>query len=174
MQSLRGLVFGDIEFVKFDSNHRVGAGNPDPNAAPNATTYNWNAVNKDRSWQVGVGLDWLPLSRFTIKTSAIYAETRGTADFMVQPGGAVGPFPAITNFDNTRRTSFNLRGIYDYSKEWQLSAGYSFERYRYSDIGYDSTAYVTSAANTAGSTTGQYAFQPYTANIWYGTAKYRF
>jgi len=33
---------------------------------------------------------------------------------------------------------------------------------------------VTSAANNAGSTTGQYAFQPYTANIWYGVAKYRF
>ena len=176
-RSLRGLVFGDIEFVKFDSNHRndsTATGNPNPDAAPTATTYNWNAVNKDRSWQVGVGLDWLPVSHFTIKTSAIYAETRGRADFMVQPGGAVGPFPAITNFDNTRRTSFNLRGIYDYSKEWQFTAGYSFERYRYSDIGYDNTKYVTSAANTAGSTTGQFAFQPYTANIVYGTARYRF
>lgn len=172
--SLRGLVFGDIELVKFDSNHRVGSGNPNPGAAPTATTYNWNAVNKDRSWQVGVGLDWLPVSRFTIKASAIYAETRGTVDFMIQPGGAAGPFPAITNFDNTRRISFNLRGIWDYSREWQLSAGYSYERYRYSDIGYDNTLYVTSAANTAGSTTGQFAFQPYSANIVYGTAKYRF
>jgi MtrB/PioB family decaheme-associated outer membrane protein len=174
MDSLRVLAFGDIEYVKFDSNHRVGAGNPNPETPPTATTYNWNATNKDRAWQVGLGADWLPLAHFTVKTSAIYAETRGTTDFMVQPGGAAGPFPAITNFDNTRRTSFNLKGIYDYSKEWQFTAGYSFERYRYSDIGYDGTRYVTSAANTAGSTTGQYAFQPYTANIWYGVAKYRF
>jgi MtrB/PioB family decaheme-associated outer membrane protein len=172
--SFRVLVFGDIEFVKFDSNHRVGTGAADPNTAPTATTYNWNAINKDRSWQVGIGTDWVLRSHLTVKSSFIYAETRGTADFMVQPGGSGALFPAITNFDNTRRTTFTLRGIYEYSKEWEFTAGYAWERYRYSDIGYDNTAYVTSAAATAGSTTGQFAFQPYTANIVYGLAKYRF
>jgi MtrB/PioB family decaheme-associated outer membrane protein len=172
--SFRVLTFGDIEFVKFDSNHRVGTGNPNPSTAPNATTYNWQATNKDRSWQVGLGLDWLPVSRFTVKASAIYAETRGTTDFMVQPGGAAGPFRAITNFDNTRRTSFVLRGIYELSKTWELTGGYSYERYRYSDIGYDNTKYVAGAGTSASYVTGQYSFQPYSASIVWGVAKYRF
>ena len=176
-KSLRGLVFGDVEYVKFDSNHRVGSGNADPSTPATPTTYNWNATNKDRSWQVGIGLDWVPVSKLTVKSSAIYAETRGTADFSLQAGTGIAAYPApISNFDNTRRTSFNLRAIYEYTKEWELSAGYAFERYRYSDIGYDGTRYVVPAANLnqTSYTTGQYAFQPYTANIIYGTAKYRF
>lgn len=173
--SLRGMVFGDIEFVQYDATHRVGTGNPDPSTPPTTTTYNWDSIVKDKFWQVGAGLDWVPLARFKVKSSVIYAETKGTADFMVQPGGAVGPFRAIDNFHNTRLTSFNVRGIYDVSKAWELTAGYSYESWRFSDITYDNTKYVTTPVTTSSSyVTGRYSFQPYTANIVYATAKFRF
>jgi len=174
-QSLRGIVYGDVEWVRYDATHRVGTGNPDPITPPTTTTYNWDSQVKDRSWQVGAGLDWVPVSRLKVKSSALYGETRGTADFMVQPGGDPTPHPAITNFHNTRFTSFTVRGIYEVTKEWEFTAGYAFERYRYSDIGYDNTKYVTTPVTTSSSyVTGQYSFQPYTANIVFGVAKYKF
>ena len=173
-RSFRVMLFGDIERVKFDSAHRVGTGNPDPATPPTTSTYNWTARNEDKSWQLGVGFDWVPLSRLTLKGSLTRLETEGSADFSVQPGGAPGPFLPITNFDNTERTALNLRAVYDLTKQVELTAGYAHEKYSYSDIGYDNTLYVTSATNTAGLVTGQFSFQPYTVDIVYGIAKYRF
>jgi hypothetical protein len=127
-----------------------------------------------------VGADWVPVTRFKVKSSLMYAETNGRADFMVQQGGATFnttsglPFNSITNFDNTRRFSFTLRGIYEATKQIELTGGYSYESYRYSDIGYDNTRYVGGAGTSAFYTTGQYAFQPYSANIVYGLVKYKF
>ncbi len=170
----RVLVFGDIEFSEYNSFHRVGQGNPDPATAPTTSTYNWSARNKDKSWQLGLGADWVPAARLKLNASLIWAKTEGTADFTVQPGGSTTVFRPITNFDNTERTSFNLKGVYNYSKNWEFTGGYAYEKYRYSDIGYDDTRYVTSTTNTAGSVTGQYSFQPYSANIFYLVGKYKF
>ena len=175
-KKFRVILFGDIEFVQFDSLHRVGTGNPDPATPPNLATYNWGATNKDRAWQVGLGTEWLPMDRLTLKGSLVWARTRGTTDFSVQPGGAVGPFLPIKNFDNTRRTSLNFRAIYNYSRHWEFTGGYAYEKYRYSDIGYDNTRYVVTAvpATQNAYVTGQFSFQPYTANIFYAVAKYKF
>ena len=172
--ALRVFAFGDVEWVQYDSNHRVGTGSPDPATPPNPTTYNWSAENKDHSWQVGLGADWAPRSRLKVKSSLLYTETEGRAEFSVQPGGAANAFVPITNFDNTKRIAFNLRGIYDWSRTLELTTGYSYERYRYSDIGYDNTRYVAGTGTTASYVTGQYSFQPYTANIVYAMAKVKF
>ena len=175
-KSFRVLLFGDIELVQFDSFHRVGTGNPNPATPPTATTYNWSARNRDRAWQWGLGTEWLPVERLTLKGSLIWARTKGTTDFSVQPGGAVGPFLPIPNFDNTRRTSLNLRAVYNYSRQWEFTGGYAYEKYRYSDIGYDNTRYVVPGGTAAQNAyvTGQFSFQPYTANIFYAVAKYKF
>lgn len=172
--ALRIFGFGDIEWVQYDSNHRVGTGSPDPATPPTPTTYNWSAENKDHSWQVGVGADWAPRSRLKVKSSLLYTETEGRAEFTAQPGGSTNPFAPITNFDNTKRIAFNLRGIYDWSRTLELTTGYSYERYRHSDIGYDNTRYVAGTGTTASYVTGQYSFQPYTANIVYAMAKVKF
>lgn len=172
--AFRVLVFGDVEYTQFDSDHRVGTGNPDPSTPPTLTTYNWTAENEDKAWQVGLGIDWVPMARLTLKTSFIHAKTTGGTEFTVQAGGAPGPFLPITNSDNTKRTSFNLKAIYNYSRNWDFAGGYAYEKYSYSDIGYDNTRYVTSATATAGLVTGQFSFQPYKANIVYATAKYKF
>ena len=116
-KSFRVMLFGDIEFLEYNSTHRVGGttlANSDPNAAPNntapgapfSTIYTWNAKNKDKSWQVGLGADWLPTERFTIKSSLIYAETNGTVDFAALGGADIAPpgLLPIKNFDNTKRT----------------------------------------------------------------------
>ena len=169
-------LFGDVEYVKFDSRHRVGTGNPDPATPPNATTYNWTSKNEDDSWQVGIGFDWAVMTRLMLKASLIYAETDGHTDFTVQAGGDPTPRPAIEASDDTTRVAFNLRGIYELSRAWQLTAGYAYEKYRFSDIAYDGTRYVVGAlaSNTSSIVTGQFSFQNYEAHIAYLVGKYRF
>lgn len=173
--AFRVLVFGDVELTKYESFHRVGTGptSGDPFAAPTPTTYNWGANSQDRAWQIGLGADWKARERLTFKASLIYAKTEGTVDFSPEIGGG-GPFASISNIDNTNRTSANLKAIYAYDRNWDFTGGYSYEKYSYSDIGYDNTRYQTSAAANAGVVTGQFSFQPYTANIFYATAKYKF
>lgn len=181
---LRVFAFADIEFLEYNSRHRVGGttlANSDPNAPPSggppSTIYTWTAKNQDKAWQVGLGTDWLPSERLSVKSSLIYAETNGRAEFAAQPGTVLNPnfFYPIGNFDNTRRLSLNVKGNYKLDKNWSLTGGYAFERYRYSDIGYDGTRYVVPPLGAGASyTTGQYAFQPYTANIFYMMANYKF
>ena len=168
--AVRVLVFGDVEVTQFDSFHRVGTGNPDPSTPPVAGTYNWTATNKDRAWQLGLGVDWKPLARLTFKGSLIVAKTEGSADFAAEIGS---PLP-IRNFDNTKRTAANVKAVYEFDRQWEFTGGYAYEKYEYDDIGYTGTRYVTSATATAGLVTGQFSFQPYDASIVYATAKYKF
>jgi MtrB/PioB family decaheme-associated outer membrane protein len=178
-------VFGDVEYVKFDSKHRVGTGSPDPASGSNATTYNWSAKNEDNSWLVGIGADWAVMTRLTLKASLLYAETDGSTDFSIEPGGPTNVGVPINNVDDTKRTAFNLKAVYELARQWQLTAGYAYEKYRYSDIGYDNTRYVAgpaaapfapgALANTSSAiVTGQFSFQDYEAHIAYLVAKYRF
>jgi hypothetical protein len=108
----------------------------------------------------------------------IYAETDGHTDFTVAPGGPTTPFRPIEASDDTTRVSFNLRGIYQLDRQWELTAGYAYEKYRFSDIAYDNTGYVAPVGALASATssivTGQFSFQNYEAHIAYLMAKYRF
>jgi MtrB/PioB family decaheme-associated outer membrane protein len=202
-KSFRVMVFGDLEFTEYNSTHRVGScganpaeppqsGSPPacsplpaatPPAPPVHSSYTWGAKNKDRSWQVGVGADWLPQDRLKLSGSFIWAKTEGTTDFVAQPGTVLpAPFLPIPNFDNTIRTSFNLKGTYKFSRQWEVTAGFAHERYKYSDIGYTGTAYTVGTASTScvpltvctAYTTGQYAFQPYRVNVYYLIGTFRF
>jgi MtrB/PioB family decaheme-associated outer membrane protein len=170
----RVMLFGDVEYVKFDSAHRVGTGNPDPATPPNTGTYNWTSRNKDNAWQVGLGADWAATARLILKASLTYSETDGNTDFSVQPGGDPTPRPAIAASDDTTRVTFNLRAVYELTRAWQLTAGYAYEKYRFSDIAYDGTTYIAGTGNQSGIVTGQFSFQNYTANILYLITKYRF
>jgi hypothetical protein len=57
-----------------------------------------------------------------------------------------------------------------------MTAGYAYERYKYSDIGYTGTVYVAGASSptSVAYTTGQYAFQPYRVNLFYLVGTFRF
>jgi Protein of unknown function (DUF3374). len=171
-KALRVMVFGDFEWAEYDSFHRVGTGNPDPATAPTVTTYNWSSNVRDKSWQVGIGADWVAMERLTVKSSLSHLQTNGYADFNRQ---AVGPVVPINNYDNTRRTAFNLKGIYRVDKAWSMTAGYAWEKYRFDDIGYQGFRYVVPPIGTQASyLTGMSAFQNYNANIVYLVATYKF
>jgi hypothetical protein len=180
-QSLRVTVFGDIEFIDYDSLHRnIGAGacpvtSPncfDPNSPPTSTAYNWSAENKDTNWAVGAGVDWKPMERLTVKSSVIWSRTDGSADIVSQNNFG-NPLP-ISAYDTTSKVSFNIKGIYRYTRNWELTGGYAYEQFRYNDLEYNDYQYVIPAGASTSYLSGAYAFPNYNTNIFYAVVNYRF
>jgi hypothetical protein len=184
----RVTLFGDIEFIEYDSYHRnINGGNCgapvsqpncfNPNTSPVPNAYNWDATNKDTNWALGLGADWRVLERLTIKGSAIWSRTQGSADIVSQNNFG-NPFP-IRSYDTTSKVTLNLKGVYQYNQNWEFTGGYAYETYTYSDDQYNGYQYVIPAgtAPTFSGTSylsGYYAFQNYSANILYALAKYKF
>lgn len=188
---IRATAFYDVEWIRYDSFHRnIGTGSCpttssgvtitncfDPNTPPNSTAYNWSAQNKDRNWLVGIGVDWPALSNLLVKASYLYVKTDGKADVAAQNNFG-SPLP-ITAYDDTKTQSFNLKAIWDINKRWQLTAGYAYEKYEYSDDqynGYQNTVPFPGVSNNTSQSylNGFNAFTPYKANIYYMLATYRF
>ena len=193
----RVLGFVDVEFVKYDSVHRnistVSSGTTGINAPPsgfcqttfpncydpintsaNSSNYNWAATNKDRSYALGIGADWALTERVKLHGSAIWQRTEGTVDFQVQPGGNTTNEVDIGNFDNVHRLILNLRGSFAATKNWSVTGGYSFDRYRYDDIAFNGYQYTIGTGPSASYLSGWNAFTNYTAHIFYVIGTYRF
>ncbi len=178
----RFTIFGDNEEIKYDSTHRkiddsAKPGAYDPNSAPNTSNYNWDGKIKDRNWAVGAAFDWQATERLVLKASAIYYKTDGDVDLSLQegtPSSVVRPLP-VSAWDDTKRKSFNLKGVYAFSKAWTFTGGWAYERYEYSDSqmnGYQYT--VPGSSNQNSYLNGTYAQPQYTANILYFLVNYRF
>ena len=179
----RFTVFGDAEDIRYDSQHRIVAfgstavGTYDPFAPPTATNYNWTGQIKDRNWAFGVALDWPCTDKLTVKASAIYYKTDGSVDLALQegvPASVVRPLP-VDGWDDSRRTSFTVKGVYAYSKSWTITGGYAYEKYEYRDAQYDGYRNTIPAATQQNSyLSGVYANPQYKANIIYAMVTYRF
>ena len=204
INKLRFTAFGDWENIKYDSFHRqIGSGGCtsgtppvtfpncfDPGTPPTTLAWNWSAKNKDRNWVVGAGLDWRAMERLLIKGSLLYYETDGSADILSQCAGCASsvfgsgsgflgnPLP-IHAYDDTKRTSVNLKGIWSYDRNWDFTLGYAYERWRYSDAGYNGYQYTIPFPGVSNNTGQSYlngynAFTNYNANIFYLLATYHF
>lgn len=188
---LRITGFGDWEHIKYDSDHRqIGSGSCttgtppvtfpncfDPSTPPSTLAFNWSARNKDENWVIGAGVDWPAMERLMVKGSVLYYHTDGSADISSQNNFG-NPLP-IRAYDDSKRTSVNLKGIWSYDRNWDFTLGYAYERWRYNDAGYDGYQYtipfpgVTTNASQS-YLNGFYAFTNYTANIVYVLATYHF
>jgi len=184
---LRLTAFGDVEHITYDSNHRQVGVSPctaasglncfDPSQPPNASAFNWSAGNKDRNWVIGIGADWPAMERLMVKASVLYYRTDGSADISSQNNFGT-PLP-ISAYDDTKHTSANLKGIYSYDKNWSFTLGYAYERWRYSDAGYNGYQYTIPFPAVTNNTSQSYlngylAFNNYNANIVYLFATYKF
>jgi len=179
--------FGDYERISYDSNHRnVGVGSCDsktgpncfdPSAPPSSSSFNWSGNNRDHNWVLGIGFDWPATEKWKFKGSILYYETDGSADIASQNNFG-NPLP-ITAYDDSKRTSLNLKAIYAYDKNWSFTAGYAYEKWRYNDAAHDGYQYTVPfpgvTTNTAQSyLNGYLAFTNYNANIFYLLATYKF
>jgi len=190
-RSFRVLAFTDFEWVKYNSTHRnisqlTAAGGVTATSVYDPTTpaqcngancnYNWDATNRDRSFALGVGADWLPIERLKLNGSVTYTWSHGTADFAVQPTpNPINP-PAVPigNFDNMRKMTLNIKGTYAIDKPLDLAAGWAYEKYKFSDIATDGYQYTIGTGTGTSYLSGAYAFTNYTTNIFYLTATYKF
>lgn len=198
MNAFRVMAFADVEFIQYDSYHRnistVSSGTGvapnnsqsgncqttfpncyDPNTPANNSNYNWAATNKDRNWAVGLGADWAATQRLKLHSSLLWQMTHGTVDFAVQSGATPAtPAVPIGNYDDTRKLSFNLKGTYAYSKAWEFTGGYAFEKFHFNDISYAGYQYTIGAGATASYLSGAYAFPDYIVNAVYVVGTYKF
>lgn len=179
--SVRFTVFADSERVTYDSRHRVGFGTAvgtyDPFAPPTGSTYNWEGTVKDRNTAYGIAMDIPVMPKLAIKASAIYYKGDGSVDLALQegvPASVTRPVP-IAFFDDSERTSINVKAVYAFNKSWTITAGYAYEKFEYQDEQYMAYRYTIPANNRADSyLNGYYANPQYEANIIYALVSYRF
>jgi hypothetical protein len=182
----QATLFGDIEYINYDSFHRtVSSGSPcslaapncfDPRTAPNATAYNWSSQLRDRNWTIELGAEWPLTPKLKLKGSAIFQETKGGVDFQSETLGSGVPaallFP-INAYDNTRRKSVNPHMAYMFRK-MELSAGYAFEKYKFTDDQFIGYQYMVGTGTSTSYLSGIYAYPAYSAHIAYGSMRYLF
>lgn len=178
--------FGDYEIVQYDAIYRyIGAGtctavlNCDPSAPPalvgTAAAYTWGDKIKDKNYMVGVGADWPVMERLTLKGSYIWSKTSGAVDFSALAPSTYPNYPTnITAYDNTRRQSLNLRGVYKADKHWEFTGGYAYERFRYDDDQSDNYTYTIGSGPGTSYLSGAYFNPNYTAHVFYVMGKYKF
>jgi len=206
MPTLRFNGFASWEEFKYPSNHRyIGtiAGGPtppsgfcttanpncfDPNAppfqaSPGSTTasYNWSSATKDQTWMVGLGGDWQAMDALLISASYLYVKNKGNATFGIQDGIVLNnpPVLPIDNFDNSTQQYFNLKGTWNYNKNWSFSGGYSYAKYNHDDIATNGYQYTLPFPGVVTNTSLSYlnGYDAYTdghSNLFYAFVTYRF
>lgn len=185
-EKYRLTLFGDVEFIRYDSYHRtINAGacpatSPDcfdPRAEPTATAFNWSGRLKDTNWAVELAADW-PLSpRLAFKLSAIVQESSGNVDFQAQTledGTPAAPLFPIGAYDDIKRRSIHPRAVYAFAPEAELTLGYAFEKFDYDDTQFDGYSYTIGSGTTASYLSGIYAFPGYRAHVAFATMRVRF
>ena len=179
---MRFTVFGDVERVEYNSRHRVVGNSSTPGAYDPATpatadNYNWEGKNKDKNWAAGIAFEAAVMPKLALKASAIYYKTDGSVDFAAQRDVTSPSYPQpIGQYDDSKRTSLNVKGVYTVDKNWTVTLGYAYEKYEYSDAQFDGYRLVIPNSNAAQNSyfNGYYANPDYKANIFYGWVTYRF
>jgi hypothetical protein len=179
--SARFTAFVDQERVEYNSKHRVvgtatAPGAYDPATPDTASNYNWSGTSKDKNYAFGVTVDVPATDKLMIKASVVHYKTDGSVDFSAPPVIAAATYPQpIAQFDDSKRVSFNVKGVYALSKQWSVTGGYAYEKYTYKDAQYDGYRYVITAATRQDSYLYGYLANPnYSNQIVYAMATYKF
>jgi MtrB/PioB family decaheme-associated outer membrane protein len=169
--TLRVTGFFDYEKVRYDSNHWVGSITTFPNAAP-PSAYPWSANVRDKNYLFGVAADWQALPRLKVSGSFIWQQTDGTVDF--ESFNNLGNPQPITNFENVKKRTLNVKGTYGVTKAVDVTLGAAYERYNVDDIQYNNYLNAVRTGTNQNYYTGAYAFTSYRASIVYVRVTYRF
>ena len=127
----------------------------------------------------GVGADWQAMDTLMLTGSYLYVKNEGNATFGVQNNLAITPAALpINNFDNSKQQYINLKGVWNYNRNWSFTGGYSYMKYSHDDIATDGYQYVlpivsqwAPAARHPGEPEQQYAELPQRLRRVHGRAQ---
>jgi MtrB/PioB family decaheme-associated outer membrane protein len=140
----------------------------------------WSVKQTDTTYGFGIGTDiYVIPKKLTFKFLYDYVKANGLADYSLDPAtfGLTG-FPInINRWDDYTKYGFKFKAVYNVTKALSVSAGYAYERFKYSDDQLNNYQFVVTPGLNDPSTfllSGAYKDQSYRANIVFGGATYKF
>jgi hypothetical protein len=103
----------------------------------------------------------------------------GNADFTLDAadlfGGRTNDNVDMANWDDYRKETFMAKAVYEMMKSVTLTAGYAYEKYKFSDAQLDDYQYVISQGGFTNTyLTGAFKDQDYKANVFFMGVTYKF
>jgi MtrB/PioB family decaheme-associated outer membrane protein len=170
--------FFDYETV--DSTDAFRSNSADPRTVSTASGYSYSQDLKDRNYLYGLGLQ-VPIikNKLEFVASWTYEQANGAADFNIPTlTGLTNTFINISDRDDYKKQSLNLKMIYTATKNLDLTLGYAYESYSYSDLSMSNYAYQINSTTTpfpvSGFLSGADVNQPYNVNLFYMQVGYKF
>ncbi len=170
--------FADYENIKYDSNHRnlTSSCGAVPNCfdpifgGVSATFFNWSGKVETDAWGFGVGLDVPVNERFNFVANFLTQKNDGEVNFESGQTPLTNVPIGISNWDDYTKYAFNLKGVYAINKQFDVTGGWTYEDYKFRDVGFDGYQYAFGSDRL----TGAYANPDYHVNVLYATLKYKF
>lgn len=170
--SLSGFV--GYEKTEADSNHRNFTTNADPSTAATNTNYNWTETLDGDYWAYGISA-LVPVVPETLDfaISFEYQDSDGSASFTRDSAVTLAALQDIEESDDYTRKILQAKAIYKYAPNMDITLGYIYEKYEYSDAQYNGYTYTVASPVNA-FLSGAYADASYEANLGYLMVKYGF
>jgi MtrB/PioB family decaheme-associated outer membrane protein len=161
----------DYEWIKFKQENRVTAGT-------------WEAKQKDRGWGYGIGTEFYVIpDKLTLFVQHDYLKSNGNVDYTLDPvtivTGANQDNIDIINWDDYTKYAFTFKAAYNLTKSLMVSAGYVYERFKYSDAQLDDYQFVNPPGGPVTGSNGAYLTgyqkdQAYKASLIFTGVTYKF
>jgi len=171
MKVFRITAFADFEQTFYDSEHWTGSTATFPNTSQANNAFLWSSDIRDKNYLIGTAADWHYDERLRFYASYIWTKADGSVDF--QSPAFANAIP-IRNYDNYRKHQLNLKGIYAATKQLDVTLGYAYEKYDYTDIQMDNYIYNVKTGSNQNYLSGAYAYPNYKASIGYVWFTYKF
>jgi hypothetical protein len=144
----------------------------------------WEADQRDRTWGYGVGTEvYVIPEKLTLYFQHDYLKSNGDVDFTLDPvtilTGANNENVDIMNWDDYTKYALKFKAAYNLMKSLIVSAGYVYERFKYSDIQLDDYQFVNPPGGPVTGSNGAYLTgyqkdQSYSAHLIFGGLTYKF
>jgi MtrB/PioB family decaheme-associated outer membrane protein len=170
--------YDERKFTEFQRRYAAGA-NPNPFGIQNATNFNWQSDQTDKTFDFGIATDIYVVPRvLTLRLSADYLRSHGTNDFTyftnaALTGGRNNDNIDIGNWGSYKKEFYMVKVLYNVTPSTSLTAGYAYEKYSVSDAQYDGYRYTLGTPPTT-YLTGAYANPDYKANVVFFGVNYKF
>jgi hypothetical protein len=144
----------------------------------------WVAHQEDRTWSYGIGTEiYVIPGKLTLFFQHDYLRSNGDVDFTLDPvtilAGADNDNVDIMRWDDYDKYAFMFKAAFNVTKSLMVSAGYVYERFKYSDIQLDDYQFVNPPGGPVTGSNGAYLTgyqkdQSYRADLIFGGITYKF